>query len=77
VSEPATDGETVDGGTGADDRHHAFISYARRPTDQRFVDELCRELETRGKRVWVDRSDIPRGRTGWPESRRGLRGRRR
>lgn len=46
---------------GASGRHHAFISYARRPSDQRFVDELCRELEAHGKDVWVDRSDIPPG----------------
>jgi WD40 repeat protein len=42
-------------------RHHAFITYARRPADLKFVDELCDELAQRGKRVWVDRADIPPG----------------
>ena len=60
VSEPAASAPVAAGGAaGEGGRHDAFISYARRPTDQRFVDELCRELEARGKRVWVDRSDIP------------------
>lgn len=52
----AADPRQVDSG-----RHHAFITYARRPADLKFVDELCDELEQRGKRVWVDRADIPPG----------------
>ena len=36
----------------------AFISYARRPEDIQFVDELTSDLTRRGKNVWVDRNDI-------------------
>ena len=44
----------------------AFISYPRRPTDEAFVDELCDALHRKGKRVWLDRHDIPPG-SEWRE----------
>jgi len=59
---------------GAPIHHDAFVSYARRPTDQVFVDELCRELELRGKRVWVDRADIPPGADWLARITRGIEG---
>ena len=40
------------------DRLDAFISYARRPDDREFVGWLSGELSLRGKRIWLDRSNI-------------------
>ncbi len=40
-------------------RYDVFLSYAR--ADWAFVETLTRDLEARGKDVWVDRDDIPPG----------------
>jgi len=65
---------TPDRGDGSATHHDAFISYARRPADQRFVDELCQQLEARGKKVWVDRTDIPPGADWLARITRGIEG---
>jgi WD40 repeat protein len=41
-----------------DGRFDAFVSYRRIPADTAFVDQLQRDLATRGIRVWVDREEI-------------------
>ena len=44
---------------------HVFISYVRE--DQETVDRLCKELRSRGVKVWLDREDILPGQR-WRES---------
>jgi len=41
-----------------DGRFDAFISYRRIPSDTAFVDQLERDLDARGMRVWIDREKI-------------------
>jgi len=41
-----------------DGRFDAFISYRRIPPDTAFVDQLERDLDARGMRVWIDREKI-------------------
>ena len=51
---PATDNEPAAG----DLRPDAFVSYRRLSDDTAFVDRLQETLSARGKRLWVDRTDI-------------------
>ena len=67
--ESATDAATLDAQAPPTEAGHldAFISYTRRNDDDReFVDWLRDALTERGKRVWVDRTNIPPA-TDWRE----------
>jgi WD40 repeat protein len=48
----------------------AFISYKR--ADLVFADQLCKDLESRGKKVWLDRTDIGPAEEWQGRIRRGI-----
>jgi WD40 repeat protein len=56
----------------AGERLDGFISYARRPPDREFVDWLSRELASRGKQIWLDRSNIEPAADWRARIRRGI-----
>ena len=49
------------------------MSYRRLPGDTAFVDRLQEALRARGKRLWVDRTDIEPAADSWTRIARGIR----
>ncbi len=58
--------------TGTFNLSDVFISYSRR--DEEFVRKLHEEFTNRGREVWVDWEDIPKGAQWWSEIQAGIEG---